>query len=102
MGSEKLAKNVAIIITKLNGGGAERCASNLSIELSKKYNVKLIVFDGTNMTYPHGGELIDLGIASSEGLLRKALNVFKRVQKVRSIKKKYKIDSLTDIIGGVR
>ena len=100
MGSEKLAKNVAIIITKLNGGGAERCASNLSIELSKKYNVKLIVFDGTNMTYPHGGELIDLGIASSEGLLRKALNVFKRVQKVRSIKKKYKIDCSISLLDG--
>ena len=45
--------NIAIIITKLYGGGAERVASNLSIELSKTYNVKLIVFDDKNIIYPY-------------------------------------------------
>lgn len=93
-------KNLAIIITKLNGGGAERCASNLSIELSKKYNVKLIVFDSTNMTYPYGGELIDLGIGSSNAFLNKFFNVFKRVKKVREIKKKYKIDCSVSLLDG--
>lgn len=93
-------KNIAIIITKLNGGGAERCASNLSIELSKKYNVKLIVFDATNMTYPYGGELISLDITSSNGLLSKAVNVIKRVKKVRDIKKKYEIDCAISLLDG--
>ena len=93
-------KNIAIIITKLNGGGAERCASNLSIELSKKYNVKLIVFDATNITYPYGGELIDLNIANSDGMLSKAINVIKRVKKVREIKKKYKIDCAISLLDG--
>lgn len=93
-------KNLAIIITKLNGGGAERCASNLSIELSRKYNVKLIVFDAENMTYPYGGELIDLGISNSNGFFHKVLNVVKRVQKIRSIKKKYKIDCSISLLDG--
>jgi hypothetical protein len=31
-------KNVAIISQRLYGGGAERAAANLSIELSKYYN----------------------------------------------------------------
>ena len=93
-------KNIAIIITKLNGGGAERCASNLSIELSKKYNVKLIVFDATNMTYPYGGELIDLNIANSNGAWNKAINVIKRVKKVREIKKKNKIDCAISLLDG--
>lgn len=93
-------KNIAIIITKLNGGGAERCASNLSIELSKKYNVKLIVFDATNMTYPYGGELIDLNIANSDGVWSKVANVIKRVKKVREIKKKYKIDCAISLLDG--
>lgn len=93
-------KNIAIIITKLNGGGAERCASNLSIELSKKYNVKLIVFDATNITYPYGGELINLNIANSNGVLSKATNVIKRVKKVREIKKKYKIDCAISLLDG--
>ena len=93
-------KNVAIIITKLNGGGAERCASNLSIELSKKYNVKLIVFNSSNITYPHGGELIDLGISEQEGLLNKVVNVFKRVIKLRAIKKQYGIDCSISLLDG--
>lgn len=93
-------KNIAIIITKLNGGGAERCASNLSIELSKKYDVKLIVFDATNMTYPYGGELIDLNIANSDGVWSKVTNVIKRVKKVREIKKKYKIDCAISLLDG--
>lgn len=93
-------KNIAIIITKLNEGGAERCASNLSIELSKKYNVKLITFDGTNMTYPHGGELIDLGVCDSNGFFHKAFHVIKRVLKVRSIKKKYHIDCAISLLDG--
>lgn len=93
-------KNIAIIITKLNGGGAERCASNLSIELSKKYNVKLIVFDATNITYPYGGELIDLNIANSDGVWSKVTNVIKRVKKVREIKKKYKIDCAISLLDG--
>lgn len=93
-------KNIAIIITKLNGGGAERCASNLSIELSKKYNVKLIVFDATNMTYPYGGELINLDIANSNGMWSKGVNIIKRVKKVREIKKKYKIDCAISLLDG--
>ena len=93
-------ENIAIIITKLNGGGAERCASNLSIELSKKYNVILVVFNTSNMTYPHGGELIDLGIIESDGMLNKVLNVFKRAKKLREIKKKYKIDCAISLLDG--
>lgn len=93
-------KNIAIIITKLNGGGAERCASNLSIELSKEYNVKLIVFDSTNLTYPYGGELVDLNIRNSKGLFVKIINVIRRVLKVRAIKKKYRIDCSISLLDG--
>ena len=31
-------KNIAIIVTSLNGGGAERIAGLLSVELAKIYN----------------------------------------------------------------
>jgi len=43
---------VFIIVQKLKNGGAERTASNLSIELSRLYDVKLILFDSTGITYP--------------------------------------------------
>lgn len=92
--------NIAIIITKLNGGGAERCASNLSIELCKRYNVFLIVFDGRNITYPYGGNLIDLHIKDSNSFSERVINVLKRVHKVKQIKRKYKIKCAISLLDG--
>lgn len=96
----KSIENIAIIITKLNGGGAERAASNLSIELSKKYNIILIVFDGRNITYPYKGTLIDLKIKDSNSFFERVINVFKRVRKVRKIKNLYKIQCSISLLDG--
>ena len=93
-------KNIGIIITKLNGGGAERCASNLSVELSKKFNVFLIVFDGRNITYPYGGKLINLDIADSNTTINRIKNVIKRVNAVRKIKKENQIDCTISLLDG--
>ena len=35
-------KNIMILVSRLNNGGAERTASNIADELSKKYNVILV------------------------------------------------------------
>lgn len=94
-------KNIAILITKLNGGGAERAAANLSIELSRYYNTKIIVFDGRNQVYPHGGgELIDLKLPPKKGFFRKLINLLKRVKALRKIKKEYKIDCTISLMDG--
>jgi|LSQX01.1.fsa_nt_gb glycosyltransferase involved in cell wall biosynthesis len=93
-------KNVAIIVTKLNGGGAERVASNLSMELSQYYNISLIVFDGQNQTYPYGGELIDLKMPPCKGLFGKLRNLYKRVGKVRNIKKERNIVCSISLMDG--
>jgi len=93
-------KNLAIIIPKLNGGGAERCASNLSLELSKIYNVYLIVFDSSNITYPYGGTLIGLNIPQSYSILKRCIGVFKRCIAIRKIKQKYKIDVCISLLDG--
>lgn len=93
-------KNVAIIITKLNGGGAERCASNLSIELAKEANVFLIVFDANAITYPYGGHLIDLRIPKSESAISRYMGVIRRAWQVRQIKKQYNIDVSISLLEG--
>lgn len=64
-------KNIAILIRALDHGGAERCASNLSFDLSRYYNVHLIVFDGREMMYPYEGILHNLNIVPQNGILRK-------------------------------
>lgn len=93
-------KNIAIIITKLNGGGAERCASNLSIELSRHYNVFVIVFDSENVTYPYKGSLINLNIPKSDGGIRRYINVLKRTYMLKKIKKEHKIDVAISLLDG--
>ena len=93
-------KNIAILITKLTGGGAERAAANLSIELSAFYNVKIIVFDGENQTYSHGGELIDLKLPPRESRIGKLVNIVKRVVALKKIKKKYNIEHSISFLDG--
>lgn len=97
---KKFMRNLAIIITKLNGGGAERVASNLSIELSEFFNVKVIVFDGSNQTYPHGGELFDLRIPAHSNNFVRFINVWKRFWKVRKIKKQENVFCSISLLDG--
>lgn len=85
-------KNIAILVPTLCNGGAERVAANLSIAFSEKYNVIVIVHDGTNITYPYKGQLIDLELPPSKGIFNKIATLYKRVKKLREIKEKYKID----------
>lgn len=54
-------KNIAIISTSLNSGGAERIAGLLSKELSKYYNVYLFLLSTDNIIYEYGGSIVDIG-----------------------------------------
>ena len=93
-------KNVAIIVQKLYGGGAERTASNLSIILNGKYNIHLIVFDGSNIKYPYAGNLHVLDIPHTDGKLKKISNLIKRVREVKKIKKVENIDVSISLMPG--
>lgn len=93
-------KKIAIMIQKLNFGGAERCASNLSLDLSEMFDVHVIVFDGSNQMYPHGGKLHDLQIAKSSNLFVKIWNTIKRTVAVKKIKSEEKIDCSISLLTG--
>ena len=59
-------KNIAIIIPKLSGGGAERIGGLLSHKLSSLYNVYLFVYDTHDRVYDYGGTIVDLSINGIE------------------------------------
>lgn len=100
-GLDKLMKrDIAIIVQKLKGGGAERTAANLSIALSEYYNVHLIVFDGKEIKYPYGGTLHDVKIPPKDNYIAKIVNVFKRSRAVNRIKKKEGIVSSISLMDG--
>ena len=93
-------KNIGIIIQKLKNGGAERAAANLSIDLSEKYNVYLIVFDSTDITYKYAGNLIDLKLPPQKSIFGKLRYMIKRISKVKKIKKQYNLDYCISFLTG--
>lgn len=93
-------KNIAIIVQKLNGGGAERTAANLSIALSKYYNIHLIVFDGRNIKYPYAGTLHDLKMPPNHSGIGKFVNIFKRTKVTKKIKKDNHIIASISLMDG--
>ena len=85
-------KNIMILITKLSNGGAEKASIKLAESLSKRYNVYLTVFDNSNQDYETNIKIIDLKTTKTHNLFKRIINCFKRVHKVRKLKKQYKID----------
>lgn len=93
-------ENIAIIVPSLEGGGAERVASLLSQELSKKHNVYLITFDSEDMAYKYGGHLIDINVKSHSNFFIKIINVFRRAFLLKRVKKKYGIHISISLLDG--
>lgn len=93
-------KDIAIIVQKLNGGGAERAAANLSIALSKLYHVHLVVFDGREIKYPYAGDLHDIKMPPNESGIGKLINVIIRANAVRKIKKDCNIIASISLMDG--
>ncbi len=80
---------LAIVIPKLTGGGAERVASLMSIHLSEKHDVTLVVMDAGDATYSYGGRLIDLGLRdiAVRGFFRRLKNTLVSTMKIRRLKR---------------
>jgi glycosyltransferase involved in cell wall biosynthesis len=93
-------ETISIIIQKLSGGGAERVAANMSCELSKHYNVKLIVFDASDVTYRSGGELIDLALPPKKTSVGRILNTINRSLKIRKIKRENQVKCSISLLEG--
>ncbi len=85
-------KNIGLLISELNSGGAERVVSRVSKILEEKYNIYVILFENTYMEYDHGGTLVNLDAPSRSGALAKVLLLFERIRKLRKKKKELKLD----------
>lgn len=80
-------KNIMVLIYHLRNGGAERVASNLCDELSKKYNVILVTCEEKNDSdYSCGVERIVV-----DEMRAKYFKLFDTVSQIKNIKKKYHI-----------
>lgn len=88
--------NVLISVANLERGGQQRMALLLAECLASEHNVFFLVFSGEykygKYVNPERVTFIDINVGSEDFLIRKIFVVLKRVNIVRSIKKKYNID----------
>ena len=81
-------KKIAILVPQLAGGGAERVASNLSLNLpGNKYDKHIIVYDDEKIDYPYKGNLISLNVKATTHPVGKIINFIKRITRLRKTKK---------------
>ena len=86
-------KNICLIVSSLQGGGAERCAADLSIYFSKRgYRVYIITDILAGVKYEYGGELVNFvfSLAPSGNSGENALK--NKVNELKAIKEKLCID----------
>ncbi len=91
---ENKKRNLVLLIPQMKRGGAERVVSRLSFLLSKEYNIKIVVFDDSVITYEVGCDLYSLNIAprSDNKVIAKILNAIRRIVSYRKFKKNNSID----------
>lgn len=88
--SEK--KRIMLIVPMLDQGGLERVCALTAQLLKTSYEVHLVVFNTEGMIYDVSGvHLIDLHLGAVPGKIGKALNVCKRVRRVKQLKKELAI-----------
>lgn len=85
-------KNIGLIISSLQGGGAERCAADLSIYFSQRGYQVYIITDITAVKYEYCGELINFVFSLSSSNNFSVNPLENKVNELREIKKKCKID----------
>ncbi len=92
-----MKKKILIFVQGLSRGGAERMAANLSLALDDEYEVYIAVYQTKTMAtaspYAYRGTLIDLETFPTANPLNKFLQFWKRIYKIRQIKRKYQIDT---------
>lgn len=86
-------KRLLLIAPSLKQGGFQRVCARTALLLKEKFEVSVLIFDGTEMAYTLGDiPVYNIDIKARPGIANKIINVFKRIQAVKRLKKEKKID----------
>ena len=86
-------KKIAIITPFLANGGLEKVAIVGAEELSKYFDVTLIVMDSFHIDYPYNGKMIDLKVSLMDrGVFKRLYNIASSTLKLRKLKKEHGFD----------
>jgi len=90
-----------MILPEFGYGGAEKSFCTLSVELSKKFNITLVVFNlAIAPVYPIAGNILSLDIPASNNWLSKLYFFVKRVNRLKKIKWQIKPDVSISFLEG--
>jgi glycosyltransferase involved in cell wall biosynthesis len=94
-------RRILLIIPNLGIGGAQRSLTKLANWLSDQYDIMVAVFDNSfEPTYEIKGEVVLLGEPSNRHLFSKLFNFYKRVRKLRMLKRKQGISVSISFLEG--
>lgn len=83
---------ISILKESLCIGGTERSAANISLALSKNHIVKTVLYDGSDICYPYGGELLDMRLPARASKVGKLFNSVRRAYAYKKHIKEFKPD----------
>lgn len=89
-------KKILIVISSLGAGGAERAASNLTMSFPENWDIDILLNNGKRIEYPYRGKLLTLeldGENNMSSLIFHLKLLYKRVKKLRELKKTGKYDA---------
>ena len=94
-----MKKKIGLLIDTMNSGGAQRVVSHLSNILGERYDVHVILFTNEYSEYQCQGIMHYLNISSHSGsLLTKVLLLNQRVNKLRTLIQKEKIECVISFL----
>ncbi len=86
-------KNLMLMVPMLHQGGFERVCIKTARLMQDFYNVHILIFSSKDINFDITGlDVIDIDVPAKKGIVNKVINVFKRVNKVKKIKREMGID----------
>lgn len=89
----KMKKNLLLIVPSLQQGGFQRVCVRTALLLKDSFHVTIAIFNGEDRAFDVGDiPVINLDIKSKPGKLAKILNVLKRINRLKQLKRQLNID----------
>ncbi len=86
-------KNLMLMVPMLHQGGFERVCITTARLMQEYYNVHILIFSSKDINFDIDGlDVIDINVPAKKGVVNKIINVIKRVNKTRKIKRELGID----------
>lgn len=86
-------KKLMLVAPSLKQGGFQRVCARTAQLLSECFDVYVLLFDGSDIAYSLKDiPVISIDVKAQKGAVNKIINVFKRIHRVKALKKEYQIE----------